>query len=73
MTATRTQVYLTADQRKRLDDLTKRDGRSLASLIREALDLYLSDQAVDPEAALDATFGAAKDLQVPSRNEWQRG
>src|SRR4051794_13825399 len=37
MAATRTQVYLTAAQRERLDELAKRDGRSLASHIREAL------------------------------------
>ncbi|MFL5909809.1 MAG: CopG family transcriptional regulator [Gaiellaceae bacterium] len=73
MAATRTQVYLTAEQRDRLDELAKRDGRSLASHIREALDQYLGDDAADPQAALDATFGAIKDLEVPSRDEWQRG
>jgi predicted DNA-binding protein len=73
MAAIRTQVYLTASQRERLDRLTKQDGRSLASHIREALDEYLGDDAPDPEAALDATFGAMKGLEVPSRDEWQRG
>jgi predicted transcriptional regulator len=73
MSSTRTQVYLTEDQRRRLDEVTRREGRSLASVIRDALDDYLDDQSADPGAALDATFGAAKGLSVPSRDEWQRG
>ena len=73
MAAVRTQVYLTAQQRERLDELAKRDGRSLASHIREALDQYLGEGAVEPEAALDTTFGAIKGLEVPPRDEWRRG
>ena len=73
MAATRTQIYLTNAQRRRLDELTKKEGRSLAALIREALDRYLDEQGGDSSEALDATFGAVKDIEVPSRDEWDRG
>jgi predicted DNA-binding protein len=73
MPATRTQIYLSREQRKRLDEITRREGKSLAAIIREALDQYLSEQGADSEASLDATFGISKELEVPSRDEWQRG
>lgn len=73
MASTRTQVYLTAAQRERIDRLAARDGRSLAEVVRAALDAYLAEQAPDPEDALDASFGIAPDLAVPSRDEWARG
>jgi predicted DNA-binding protein len=73
MAATRTQIYLTAEQRRRLDELTVERGASLAQLVREALDAYLEAQKPDLEAALAATFGALPDLEVPSRDEWDRG
>lgn len=73
MGATRTQVYLTPDQRARIDRLTARDGRALAEVVRAALDAYLAEQVPDPEGALDASFGATPDLRVPSRDEWARG
>ncbi len=38
MATVRTQVYLTTEQRKRIDDLRARDGRSLAEVVRDALD-----------------------------------
>jgi len=73
MSATRTQIYLTSDQRRRLDELMKREGKSLAALVREALDRYLDEQGGDPSAALEASFGAAKNIEIPSRDEWRRG
>ncbi len=72
MSSIRTQVYLTREQRRRLDERRRRERRPLAELIREALDVYLADQAVDQTAALDATFGALPGLQVPDRDEWER-
>lgn len=71
--AVRTQVYLTAEQRERLDELRVREGKSLAELIREALDAYVSREFVDVESALATTFGAAADFRVPSRDEWDDG
>jgi predicted DNA-binding protein len=71
--ATRTQIYLSAQQRSRLDELSRRKGKPLAALIREAVDAYLGHERVDAAEALDATFGSMPDLQVPSRDEWDRG
>lgn len=73
MPATRTQVYLTQEQRERIDEVTARSGQSLAEIVRLALDEYLEERAPDPDAALAATFGTAPDLEVPSRDEWDRG
>ena len=72
MAARRTQIYLTADQRKRLDERRRRERRTLADLVREAVDAYLADRSVDPAKALDSTFGALPKLEVPSRDEWER-
>lgn len=71
MTRTRTQVYLSVDQRRRLDERGRREGRPMASLVREALDAYLAD-VPDADAALEATFGVLPDLEVPGRDEWDR-
>ena len=73
MAATRTQIYLTAEQRRRLDERAKRRGVSLAWVVRDAINAYLDEPDVDLEAALDATFGTMPDLEVPSRDEWDRG
>jgi Ribbon-helix-helix protein, copG family len=72
MPSKRTQVYLTAEQRRRLDERRRRERRPLAALIREALDVYLADRTADAGTALDSTFGALPDLKVPSRDEWDR-
>lgn len=72
MAATRTQIYLTAEQRERLDALGHREGKALAELVREAVDEYLGHTLPDPGGALDATFGALPRLDVPSRDEWDR-
>ena len=72
MAATRTQVYLTTEQRKRIDDLRARDGRSLAEVVRAALDAYLDRSQPDAQTAFGDTFGAAPDLEVPSRDEWSQ-
>jgi hypothetical protein len=72
MAATRTQIYLTAEQRRRLDARGKRERRPLADMIREAVDAYLA-QEPDPETALASTYGTLPDLEVPPRTEWTRG
>jgi hypothetical protein len=73
MASTRTQIYLTAEQRKRLDARVRRDGKTLAQVIRDAVDQYLEGDRIDPEEALKATFGASPDLAVPDRQDWDRG
>lgn len=73
MASTRTQIYLTDDQRRALDRRGRRTGAPLARMIREAVDAYLADDGPDAAAALDETFGSLPDLELPSRNEWDRG
>lgn len=73
MAATRTQVYLTPEQRQRIDELAARRGLTMAEVIRLALDEFLEDEAPNPDGALRATFGALPDLELPSRDEWDRG
>lgn len=73
MSATRTQIYLTAEQRARIDALTERDHVSMAVIVRRALDAYLATVDPDPTAALASTFGAAPDAEAPDRDEWDRG
>ena len=72
MSATRTQIYLTAVQRAELDALRRRDGKTLAELVREAVDAYLAVSKPDVREALDATRGGLPELEVPARDEWDR-
>jgi predicted DNA-binding protein len=68
--AHRTQVYLTEEQRARVDQLAQRKHVTMAEIVRRALDAYL-----DMDDDFDATFGAARGVRamVPSRDEWARG
>jgi predicted transcriptional regulator len=70
--STRTQIYLTDVQRRRIDELASAEGVTMAEIVRRALDGFLDEQA-DPQKALAATFGSAPDLEVPTREEWDRG
>jgi len=72
MSATRTQVYLTAEQRERIDEIRRADGLTLAEVVRRALDAYL-DAERDSSSALAETFGADSAAHAPSRDEWERG
>lgn len=72
MSATRTQVYLTHEQRQRIDRVALAKGVTMAEVIRSAVDEYVADER-DPVAALASTFGADPDILVPSRDEWDRG
>lgn len=70
MAALRTQIYLTAQQRHELDAISERHGRSLAELIREAVDEYLEMRPTDVDAALEQSFGAVPSASSASRSEW---
>jgi len=71
--STRTQVYFTASQRRRLDVIAERRKVRMAEVVREAVDAYLGGMEAEEEAAVLAeTFGALPDLTVPSRDEWDR-
>ncbi len=71
MAATRTQVYLTAEQRRMIDEVAKAEGVTLAEVVRRALDSYLSAER-DAAVVLASTFGSDPDAQAPSRGEWDR-
>lgn len=66
-------MYLTRQQREKIEELMRREHLSLAAIVREALDSYLAVRSPDRQRALDATFGVLPDLSVPTRDEWQRG
>ena len=72
MPATRTQVYLTEMQRRRLDERCRLRGISLAEAVREAVDLYITGSGDACQESLDDTFGAAPRIDAPSRDEWTR-
>ena len=72
MPALRTQIYLTADQRRELDAISERDGSSLAELIREAVDEYLEMRPADADAALASSFGSVPNAAAPARSEWKQ-
>lgn len=72
MSATRTQIYLTEEQRQRIDRVTASEGIPMAEVIRRALDEYLDEEG-DASTALNSTFGAAPDASAPSREDWRRG
>ncbi|HVM52900.1 MAG TPA: CopG family transcriptional regulator [Acidimicrobiales bacterium] len=72
MSATRTQIYLTPEQRDRIDAIAAAEGVTMAEVIRRALDRFLIADA-DPSAALAATFGADPHATMPDRDEWDRG
>jgi len=77
MSALRTQVYLTARQREGLDRRARVERKTLAHVIRDAVDRHLADDLDDRarDRALTETFGGCPDLgaRVPSRDEWVRG
>ena len=73
MGATRTQIYLTPEQRQKLDVRRKREHKTLAAVVRDAIDAYLRapEPKADYQRVLNETFGSLPDLTVPSRDEWE--
>jgi Ribbon-helix-helix domain len=72
MPSTRTQIYLTDDQRRQLDARGRRTGAPMARMIREAVDEYLADDRPDVAAVLDEAFGTLPELNVPNRDDLDR-
>ncbi len=75
MPATRTQIYLTAEQRTKLDSRGKRERKSMAAVVRDAIDAYVGKETpAEVRKILEDTFGTNPRLSVPSRDEWgERG
>ena len=71
----RTQIYLDEEQDRRLQARANASGVTKSALIREAIEQFLKRRSrrVDLQTHLDATFGSMKDIEVPSRDEWERG
>lgn len=73
MASVRTQIYLTVEQRARLEEIRRLQGTTLADLIRQAVDQFLTEKEPDPATALDSTFATMPELAVVDREEWDRG
>jgi Arc/MetJ-type ribon-helix-helix transcriptional regulator len=73
MSAIRTRVYLTEEQRRRIDALVEAKGVSMAEIVRKALDRYLDEEMADATTVLAATFGADPTASPSNRDEWHRG
>jgi hypothetical protein len=73
MASTRTQIYLSAAQRRRLDELVRQRRVPMAALIRDALDAYLDHSPGDLEAVLGNTFGSIPDMPYADRRRWRAG
>ena len=77
MATTRTQISLTAEQRRKLDVRGKREHKTLSQVVHDAVDAYLRTEPTprqpskDFQKFLDETFGSMPNLEVPSRDEWE--
>ena len=60
MPATRTQVIFTEEQRRQLDARARREGKTLAQVVREAVDAYVTHQQADVDTPR-ATGRAARE------------
>lgn len=74
MGATRTQIYLTERQRKALDARRRRERKTLAAVVRDAIDAYLGAPATaDSQRILDESFGSIPDFNIPPRHgAWRK-
>jgi len=71
----RTNIYLGEEQTAALDRLAKQEGISRAELIRQLLDRVLAnadDSLAADLCAIDDSFGALADIDVPARGHGAR-
>lgn len=45
----------------------------MAEVVREAVDAHIAREPRAMSEVLDETFGSMPDIEVPSRDEWDRG
>ena len=71
----RTQIYLDDDQDRRVQARARAGGTTKSAVIREAIDQFLKRRSRRADLAdhLDATFGSLRGIDVPPRDEWDRG
>jgi len=74
MGAIRTQIYLTERQRKALDARRRRERKTLAAVIRDAIDAYIGTPATaETQRIVDASFGSIPDFKIPPRHgAWRK-
>jgi hypothetical protein len=74
ISAVRTSIYLTEEQRGRIDSIRDASGVTLSEVIRRSLGSYLAAEFPDPASALGETFGSSPeaDSDLPSTDEWTR-
>jgi predicted DNA-binding protein len=72
MSMTRTQIYLPAELRKRVDERADAEGKPMAEVVREALEHHLAQPPDTVLDVLDDTFGSVLDAWAPPRDERDR-
>ena len=69
MASSRTQIYLTEQQRQRVDELADERAVSMATVVRDAVDAYLWEVREEVSGTVVETFGSAPTLEVADRAE----
>ena len=53
--------------------IQRREGITLAEVVRRALEQYFGKRAPDWSEVVGDTYGAVPDFKIPDRGEWDRG
>ena len=71
----RTQIYLTQEEQKAIRSLSKTTGKKQSSLIREAIDTYITkNQKIERKKGLDRIAGIWKNrTDLPDLRELRKG
>ena len=66
-------ICFTDEQLRRLGARAEREGKTLAQVVRDAVEAYVAEAPPDLEAVLRESFASMPDLDAPCRDEWDRG